>query len=130
MKLLLDTHILVWMINQPQQISRQEHRAILRASMRYASAVSFWEMRIKWNLRDRSGRRKGLVDPERAIAFAVQNDIEIVALIEQDSLCALTQTLSHRDPFDEMLIVQAQRLGAKLLTRDSLLVDHPLAYHP
>lgn len=130
MKLLLDTHIIIWMMHQPQSMSRGERRAILQASVRYASAASFWELRIKWNLRDRFGQRKGSVDPASAIAFSRQNEIEMIPLTEEDSICLLDQTLSHRDPFDEMLIVQADRLGARLLTRDSQLIGHPLAYHP
>jgi PIN domain nuclease of toxin-antitoxin system len=38
--------------------------------------------------------------------------------------------MPHKDPFDEMLLIHAQQLGARFLTRDRLLVDHPLAISP
>ena len=42
----------------------------------------------------------------------------------------LETPLPHRDPFDELLLVQAQEEGLKLLTRDRLLTGHPLAVSP
>lgn len=127
MKLVLDTHILIWMANTPHEIAAAEQRAINAAQSRHVSAASLWELRIKWRLRDRQGRRKGALDPAEAIAFIASNGIGVVPLEAADSLFALDPPIDHRDPFDEMLLVHAGRIGARLLTRDEKLRNHPLA---
>jgi PIN domain nuclease of toxin-antitoxin system len=127
MKLVLDTHFLIWMANTPGEISAAEQRAINGARSRHVSAASLWELRIKWRLRDRKGRRKGTLDPAQALVFIDTNSIDLISLEATDSMFTLEPPIDHRDPFDEMLLVHAQRLGARLLTRDRLLRDHPLA---
>jgi PIN domain nuclease of toxin-antitoxin system len=93
------------------------------------SAVSIWELRVKWPLRDRLGERKAAISAAEGMSFAIANGFEIVPLEAAD--CAqpvLEPPLRHKDPFDEMLMAHAQALAARLLTRDGKLLDHPLAY--
>ena len=129
MRLLLDTHFLVWMVILPTQLTRIE-RATLTAPEHelVVSPVSIWELRVKWNQRDRDGNRKGALDPDRALAYIAGNSIELAMLTGADTATSLAVPLAHRDPFDEMLLIHADRLGAKLFTRDRLLAGHPLAY--
>jgi PIN domain nuclease of toxin-antitoxin system len=58
--------------------------------------------------------------------LAGQN-IDFLPLTAAHATAPLHEPLSHRDPFDEILLVQAQVEGLKLLTRDARLVGHPLA---
>lgn len=127
MRLILDTHFLIWLANTPGEVTAAEQRAINAAQSRHVSAASLWELRIKWRLRDRKGRRKGTLDPAEALVFIDINRIGLISLEPTDSLFALDPPIDHRDPFDEMLLVHAARIGARLLTRDRLLRDHPLA---
>ena len=55
-------------------------------------------------------------------------DWSIAALEAEDVLERLEPPSPNRDPYDEMLLVHAQRMDARLLTRDRALADHPLAY--
>ena len=126
MRLLLDTHIVHWMVSDPSQIKRREHELIANGDV-HVSAVSIWELRLKWQKLDRHGRRKGTLDPDHAMAYVVRNPISLVPLTGEDCAAFLAQPLVHNDPFDEMLLIHAQQLGAKLLTRDRLLAGHPLA---
>ncbi len=94
------------------------------------SPISIWELRLKWQKRHSDGRRKGVLDPEAALSYISASTIELVTLNGADCAMPLVPPLEHGDPFDEQLIIHAQHLDAKLLTRDRLLRSHPLAYRP
>lgn len=128
MRLLLDTHILLWAIVDPGLLSIHEDR-LLRATGTevYVSAVSIWEIRIKSNTFDRSGARKLETSPLAALAFVGEMGWNMVALTAAHAAAALRDPVPHKDPFDELLLVQAQEDGLRLLTRDRSLAGHPLA---
>lgn len=128
MRLLLDTHFLIWLARDPETITAKEQAALTRAQGRLvASSISIWELRIKWNTR-RDASRAGLVEPAEAIRFARAQGIDLADLTAEDCAATLDPPIDHRDPFDEMLLIHAQRLGARLLTRDRALAGHPLAW--
>lgn len=130
MRLLLDTHILQWLTLRPERLSRAERRLIESASAPLAvSAVSLWEMRIKWQAAHRSGERKGQADPERVVATLATLPIAYapLALSFAHAVAVLRAPLDHDDPFDRLLLTQAQVEDLKLLTRDGRLEGHPLA---
>jgi PIN domain nuclease of toxin-antitoxin system len=131
MKLLIDTHYLIWLANDPAEISTAEHALLGENSGQvYVSPVSIWEVRLKWEAPDRNGARKGVLAPEIAMAYIGESDLKLVPLTGADCAMALASPVAHKDPFDEMLLIHAQQLGARLLTRDRLLRDHPLAISP
>jgi PIN domain nuclease of toxin-antitoxin system len=69
----------------------------------------------------------GSVEPASIVTFAVAVGWEVMALTARHATCSLTEPLAHKDPFDELLMVQAQVEGMRLLTRDAKLLGHPLA---
>ena len=91
------------------------------------SAVSIWEMRIKYGRRHPSGARKSPFDPQRVLEALRDQDVSLLPLTEDHAAQALEVPLRHKDPFDELLLVQAQVERLRFLTTDWLLVDHPLA---
>ena len=91
------------------------------------SAVAVWELRLKWHSFHISGQRKGPVDPASVVAFAAAVDWELMPLTARHAAALLSQPLGHKDPFDELLLVQAQEEGMRLLTRDAKLMRHPFA---
>lgn len=91
------------------------------------SAVAVWELRLKWHSFHISGERKGPVDPRAVVAFAAAIDWEFLPLTAHHAAAELVHPLEHKDPFDELLLVQAQVEGLRLLTRDSKLAGHPFA---
>ena len=91
------------------------------------SAVSIWEMRIKYGKRHPSGARKSPFDPQRVLEALRDQDVSLLPLTEDHAAQALEVPLRHKDPFDELLLAQAQVERLRFLTTDRLLVDHPLA---
>lgn len=125
---MLDTHILVWMMRAPERLRPADYAAIDDAgSGLLVSVISIWEIRTKWLADRRKGRLDEVPSPEEAIAFANANDFAIVPLAADDCAVMLRTPLDHIDPFDEMLLVHAQQLGARLLTRNRKLSHHPLS---
>ena len=128
MRLLLDTHFLIWIATDQNAIRPAERKILEQTNTEFlVSILSIWEVRIKWNQLDRHGVRKGLISPDTAICVARDSDLLIEELLSADMAIPLDPPLPHKDPFDELLLVHAQRLGARLFTRDDRLRDHPLA---
>lgn len=131
MKLLLDTHIAYWMVFHPDELRPTERHALDDDSTELmVSAVSIWELRLKWNSFHRSGDRKGPSGPSEALQTFRELGLPVMPLEPEIAAAALAAPMRHTDPFDELLLVQAQELGMRLLTRDTRLLGHPLAYSP
>jgi PIN domain nuclease of toxin-antitoxin system len=122
MKLLLDTHVLLWAAGTPRRLPRVA-RALLEdeANELVFSAASLWEVAIKQQLGRTDFRadarllRRGLLD--NGYAELPVTGAHAVAL---DLLPPL-----HKDPFDRMLIAQALVEGIMLLTADANLARYP-----
>ncbi len=128
MRLLLDTHIAIWAALDPHALSEAERRRMAGADTQLVlSAVAVWELRLKWHSFHISGLRKGPLDPAAVVAFAAAIDWEFLPLTAHHAAAALAHPLDHKDPFDELLLVQAQEEGMRLLTRDLKLAGHPFA---
>lgn len=84
-------------------------------------------MRLKYRALHPSGDRKGPYDPNQVVAMLKGHKASFVPLKAQHAACELETPIPHKDPFDELLLVQAQEEGLKLLTEDRQLSGHPLA---
>lgn len=129
MRLLLDTHIAIWLVKD-QSLLRPAELDALKSTNNdlFLSTVSIWEMRLKWQSFHISGDRKGPVDPKEALAAFRILELPIVALEAEIAAMPLSHPINHQDPFDELLLVHAQELGLKLFTRDEKLAGHALVY--
>ncbi|MEQ8433528.1 MAG: type II toxin-antitoxin system VapC family toxin [Oceanicaulis sp.] len=129
-RLLLDTHYIIFLVADPERLRPVEHDLLEHADAPLlVSAVSIWEIRIKWEALNRFGQRKGPVSPQTALDILKgrTDRFQLVPLrAEQPALPALNPPLPHGDPFDEMLLLQAEAEGARLLSRDKHLAGHPL----
>jgi PIN domain nuclease of toxin-antitoxin system len=126
-RVLLDTHYVLWFTVLADRLTPAE-LAIADQHELVASAVSLWELRIKWDTMDRTGNRKGPTDPVDVAEGLARLGVEILPLTARQACTRLNHPIAHRDPFDEQLLIHAQSLGAQLLTRDRALLDHPLAF--
>jgi PIN domain nuclease of toxin-antitoxin system len=128
-RLLLDTHYLIWLVTADTHIGPRQ-QALLQGEETniLVSVISLWELRMKWLSFRADGTRKGILSPSVAVEFVRSNGWPIIPLNEADCIEPLASQPGHGDPHDEMLLVHAQRLNAKLLTADRALIDHPLAY--
>ena len=123
MKLLLDTHALLWSIIEPDRLSPEARSAITDpASQVVVSAVSFWEISIKTAL---GKLRLEEVTPEQLVDFAQQQGFELLPLDPRlaASFSRLPVDPQHRDPFDRMLVWQAISLGYTLVSRDRKIAE-------
>ena len=127
MRLLLDTHYVLWVSVFADRLTVAEQR-LIESNETIASSMSLWELRIKWRTLGADGRRKGPADPADVLAGLARLGIETLPLTAAHACAVLQHALPHKDPFDEQLMIHAQELGARLLTRDSRLLEHPLAY--
>ena len=128
MRILLDTSYLYDLMDAPGKFSDVEHQFLeMYGAKFYASAVSIWEMRLKYRARRSSGERKSRFAPNDVVAALEEQNVEFLALTIKHAAQELATPLTHKDPFDELLLVQAQEEDLRLLTTDRLLVHHPLA---
>lgn len=131
MGVLLDTPYLYRLMRARASLSGSERQFLERQHTPiHVSAVSVWEMRLKYQARDRLGRRKSPFDPREAVAALTRLNVVLLPLTMRHAAERLRVPTTHRDPFDELLLVQAQVEGLRLLTADEHLVGHPLAITP
>ncbi len=128
MRLLLDTHFVIWLGLDLTRISPAELALIASpANTIMVSAVSIWEMRVKWR---KNVKQPGAMpmSPADALNLCAGAGLQIMPLSGPHCAWHLHPALSHGDPFDEMLLAHAGALDARLLTRDAALSQHPLAF--
>ena len=119
MKVLIDTHVFLWWITDSPLLSHPA-RTIIRDKHNtlFFSAVSGWEIAIKTNL----GRLHLPERPERFIPAQITcNGMEPLPISLAHALHVATLPSLHRDPFDRMLISQAQVERLPILTADPLI---------
>lgn len=122
MKLLLDTHLVLWWLADSRELSA-EGRALIAAPENavFVSAASVWELRIKEAL----GKVKL---PADFSAVLDDQHFEFLSVTVAHAHAVRELPMHHRDPFDRMLVAQARGDGLTLLTHDEVLsrydVDH------
>ncbi|HQT64250.1 MAG: twitching motility protein PilT [Acidocella sp. 20-57-95] len=122
MRLLLDTHLLIWGGYQPSRISTAGARLIDdRSNEVFFSAASIWEIAIKAGL----VRADFAVDPPALRAGLLAQDYQEVPVTGDHALAVAALPLHHRDPFDRILVAQAACEGLCLLTMDAQLTCYP-----
>ena len=127
MRLLLDTSYVYRMLSTPPELTAAEEKFLGDPAEVFVSVASIWEMRIKYNSRHRSGARKSSLDPEGVMEALEAGGIDLLPIAAAHVAKPLNTPLRHKDPFDEILLVQAQEEGLRLLTSDRALLSHPLA---
>lgn len=128
MRILLDTSYLYDLMAAPGKFSETERKFFEEHDAQlHVSAVSVWEMRLKYHSRRSSGERKSPHDPNDVIVMLEEQGMTFLHMTPDHAARKLEIPVSHKDPFDELLLVQAQEEGLKLLTVDRQLVGHPLA---
>jgi len=122
MKLLLDTHVLLWAAGEPNRLSH-EIRELLGdpENELLFSAASMWEITIKSGL----GREDFQVNARLLRRGLLDNDYEELPIRSEHALAIDALPPIHRDPFDRILIAQATIEGIELLTADRVVARYP-----
>ena len=111
-RLLLDTHVVLWALAEPAKLTRPARTAMEEADNEvFVSVVSAWEIAIKRAL----GKLEAPPDLEAAIRM---QGFEPLLMTFHHAVQSGSLPPHHRDPFDRMLIAQAQAEGLVLVTRD------------
>jgi PIN domain nuclease of toxin-antitoxin system len=122
MKLLLDTHLLLWAAGEPQRLSKQARTLIDNPDNELLfSAASLWEVATKRGL----GREDFKVDARLLRRGLLDNGYSELPIISDHVVATESLPLIHKDPFDRILVAQATVEGVTLLTIDSLVSQYP-----
>lgn len=122
MKLLLDTHLLLWAAGLPERLPLAAARLIEdEANTLLFSAASLWEVAIKSGL----GREDFRVDARLLRRGLLDNGYEELPILSAHAVMVDTLPEIHKDPFDRMLVAQAQHEGITLLTSDAMVARYP-----
>ena len=115
MILLLDTHLLLWAAGHPEKLSPVAI-ALLEdpANTLMFSAASLWEITIKRSL----DRPDFQMDPHQLRRGLLENGYQELVITSQHALAVGHLPPIHKDPFDRLLVAQAQEEGICLLTAD------------
>ncbi len=120
MKLLLDTHVVLWQLSGVQRLGVRASEAIASAAELAFSVVSFAEIGVKAAV----GK---LAVPEDLHAHVVGTGLRVLGLSPEHGLAVASLPLHHRDPFDRLLVAQARLEGLTLVTADTRLHAYDVA---
>lgn len=125
--MILDTHVFIWLDNAPERVSGRARQVFADPENEVLlSVISIWEMQIKLSL--------GKLKLRQSLASMIQeqlggNSIQLLPL-KIDHILQLEQLPPHHhDPFDRVLITQAQIEEAVLLTDDRVIQRYPVNTH-
>lgn len=118
MRLLLDTHVLLWSLADDPRIADIEARLLDEANEVFFSVASLWELAIK------IGAGKLDLDVDELRRAALQSGFTELPVLATHVQALLSLPPHHRDPFDRMLVAQARAEPMRLLTADRLLVRY------
>lgn len=122
MKLLLDTHLLLWAAGQPDRLSKTARDLIeAKGSELIFSTASLWEIVIKRGL----GREDFKVDARLLRRGLLDNGYTELPIASEHVVAIDTLPPLHKDPFDRVLVAQALVEGIILLTTDEVVACYP-----
>ena len=128
MKLLLDTHILLALLEEGS-VELPKHMIVFmqaRDTDLFVSTASLWEIAIKVR-----ARRLSLgIALDRLAKACEALGAKIIAIEPRHVLAEATPAPATRDPFDRLLIAQAECEDMRLVTLDSALLNHPQTWRP
>jgi PIN domain nuclease of toxin-antitoxin system len=122
MRVLIDTHVFLWAYAAPARLSPSALSILENDSVeKLFSAASAWEIATKW--------AKGALDlPEPPTSLVPRKVAEAgfrqVSITIQDALMLSELPFHHKDPFDRLLVAQALRNNARILTKDKIIARY------
>jgi len=124
MRILLDTHTLLWFVNNNPQISHKaKHVLASGANEILLSACTLWEIAIKVGLNKLQLNKPYEAFVNKAIA---DNNLALLPITVQHGTALITLPMCHRDPFDRMLVAQAMVERVPIISCDTALDAYPV----
>jgi PIN domain nuclease of toxin-antitoxin system len=113
MKIIIDTHIFLWAVSEPEKLSPKQAEILERPSNTiYVSSITITEIMIKVSI----DKLKIDFDP---ISIAKESGFELLDFSSKDALALQTMPFYHKDPFDRMLISQSLNQDYHLMSDDN-----------
>lgn len=123
MNLLLDTHVLIWWDSNPANLSPHALAALRDpAHTKWISVVSIWEMVIKSQL----GKLTLRLPLSQIVAQQQANGLQILSVSLEQVLAVEGLPAVHKDPFDRLLVAQANVEAAEFVTADPIFAHYPV----
>jgi PIN domain nuclease of toxin-antitoxin system len=121
MRFLLDTNILIWAAFDSNRLSHKVRELLVQPDVeRFFSVASLWETAIKGSLK----RDDFDIDVQLFRRLALQNGYQELPFLIEHLVALTVLPLHHKDPFDRMIIAQAQTEGLTLLTSDGIVAKY------
>lgn len=120
MRCLLDTHVVLWQLGG-RRLSAPARESLLDAEVLYASAVSFAEIGIKVAL----GK---LAAPRDLVDHVLAAGLHLLPLTAEHGMQVAGLPLHHRDPFDRLLVAQAQLEDLTVITADPAIARYDVDF--
>ena len=114
MPVLLDTHAFLWWCEDSPELSKKA-RSVMKAEDCFVSLASFWEIAIKVSLNKL--RLPGIIDRYLADQMSLNGFEQLEISFRQITRCASLER-HHGDPFDRLLVAQAQEESLPIVSRD------------
>ena len=123
MRILLDTHIFLWLIDDSKRLSDKFCQAIQNPSNeRFLSVVSIWECVIKYQ----TGKLNFSTSPETYLPMERRKHLIKTLTVEENTIAQLIKLpLMHRDPFDRLIMAQALQHELVIMTEDKEILAYP-----
>ena len=119
MRYLLDTHVVLWWLTEPEKIHIKAKKIIRdRSNEILISSASFWEMAIKKSI----GR---LTMPHNLLETVAIEGFKILPVMPEECIGVADLPLLHADPFDRLLVLQAKLYNLVIITRDEKIAEYP-----
>lgn len=118
MKLLIDTHVYLWWLQDSPKLSEKARKQIQDATEVYVSSASIWEATIKASIGKLS------VDIDQLVAEISKSGFQALPITAAHAATVARLPDIHKDPFDRILIAQAMSEPLRFLTADGLLQSY------
>ena len=119
MKVLIDTHVFLWILVSPKKLSSRA-RSIIESGDNHVllSTASLWEIAIK----EQVGKLFLPNPPERYLRRRIaESDIEMLPVSAQHALRLFSLPVHHKDPFDRIIVAQSQEEDIAIITADAVM---------
>ena len=123
MRVLLDTHVLLWALTDDRRLPERAREIIADTdNLVYVSAACLWEIAIKHGL----GKGSMPVAPQPALTWCLEAGYRTLAITAAHAVAVHALPALHRDPFDRIMVAQALYEPMRLITHD----EHVARYDP
>ncbi|WP_330216406.1 type II toxin-antitoxin system VapC family toxin [Pseudomonas sp. AM8] len=118
MRVLLDTHVLLWALTDDPKLSSKARRLIENAAEIYVSAATSWEMAIKVGL----GKLDADLDEIRE--YCLESGFVELPITSEHAIAVKDLEPHHKDPFDRLIVATAISEPMRLLTADTQIAQY------